>query len=114
MYSGLASSSPRAQAHVGGGVDQCRGLRGDGGAAAAPVRQALEGAHEHVHELRVELRAAAAAQLLEALCGSEPRPVRAAARHGVVGVDDDMTRATSGMAGPASRSGYPSPSKRSW
>ena len=49
--------------------------------------QVVEDADERLDQLRVELRAAAAAQLRDALLVRERRPVHAARRHGVVGVD---------------------------
>ena len=70
------------------------------------VVHVVEDADERVDQLRVELRAAAAAQLGHALLAGERRPVDPARRHGVVGVDHAQEPARrSGMSSPARPSG---------
>ena len=63
------------------------GLRGDLIRLRAPSRHVLEDVEERVDHLGVELAAAAALELRQALRVGERGLVGAAARHGVVGVD---------------------------
>src|SRR5450759_1127133 len=70
------------------GIDERRGLLRHGDAAAAAFLQAFERADERRHQIRVELGAAAAPHLLEALPTSQAHPVWPAARHRVVSVDE--------------------------
>jgi len=78
----------RQGVHVQLARDAGGGLGGDGLRVRPPLGEPVEHLEEHVDHLRIELRAAAAPQLRQALGVGERGLVRTPARHGVVGVDD--------------------------
>ncbi len=80
--------SPVAQERVLLGVDARRRVAGDARGEGAVLVDALDHAQERIDHVGVELAAAAALELVEAVLVSQGLAVRPAERHGIVGVGD--------------------------